>query len=256
MTTAFGDILREWRTIRRFSQLQLSLEAEISARHVSFLESGRAQPSRSMVIKLAEALEMPKETANHAMHAAGFAPVFPQLPLDADALSPVRSAVSLMLANHDPLPGVAIDRHWDIIDANRAAMDLFSELGVTGAGNMIDALVAASESNVIENWEETALLALARMRAEIVHLGGDRTLERFANQIANHPRLADIDASAVNYGQAVISSVFNLSGGQLSLFTTLAQFGTVQDVVASDIRIELMFPADKETTEYFQSKLN
>ncbi len=255
MTTAFGDILREWRTIRRFSQLQLSLEAEISARHVSFLESGRARPSRAMVIKLAEALEMPKESANHAMHAAGFAPVFPQLPLDADALTPVRSAVTLMLANHDPLPGVAIDRHWDIIDANRAAIAFFAALGVAGAGNMMDALIAAAESDVIENWEETALLALARMRAEIVHLGGDRTLERYAAQVANHPRLADIDANAVNYGQAVISSVFNLSGRRLSLFTTIAQFGTVQDVVASDIRVELMFPADAETTKYFQTKM-
>ena len=256
MTTAFGDILREWRGMRRFSQLELSLQAEISARHVSFLESGRAKPSRAMVVKLADALQMPKETANKAMHAAGFAPVFPQLPVEDAALEPVRTAVSLMLANHDPLPGVAIDRSWDIIGANNAALSLFGAIGITGVGNMMDALVAAAESDAIVNWEETALLALARLRAEIIQYGGDHRLERYASQIANHPRLAEADLDTVDFGQAVIPTVFNLGGRTLSLFSTIAHFGTVQEVAASDIRIEMMFPADAQSREYFNQQAN
>jgi|GEM_PF-4728437 len=102
MTATFGDIIREWRAVRRFSQLHLSLEANTSARHLSFLESGRANPSRAMVLKLAEALAMPKGVANQALSAAGFANTFPSLPMNADALSPVRDAIALMLANHDP----------------------------------------------------------------------------------------------------------------------------------------------------------
>ena len=256
MTTAFGDIIKEWRGLRRFSQLQLSLEADISARHMSFLESGRAQPSRSMVLRLADALNMPKEIANQAMNAAGFAAIFPQLPLDDDALSPVREAVSLMLSNHEPLPAVAIDRHWDIIDQNPTTAMFFNALGVTGATNMIDALGAAGETDMIENWEEIALLALTRLRSEIIQHGGDRVLENYAAMIANHPRLAGFDNNAVNYNQAVIPMIIRLAERRLSLFTTIAQFGTVQDVTASDIRIEMMFPADKETQAFFMQAAN
>ena len=251
MSTAFGDIIREWRGLRRFSQLQLSLEADISARHMSFLESGRAQPSRSMVVRLAEALNMPKEIANQAMHAAGFAPIFPQLPLDDGALSPVREAVALMLSNHEPLPAVAIDRHWDSLEQNGTATMFYNALGVAGAGNMLDALGAAGETDLIENWEETALLALARLRTEIVQYGGDRVLENYAGKIANHPRLAEFDNSAVNYNQAVIPMAINLSGRRLSLFSTISHFGAVQDVAASDIRVEMMFPADEDTRRFF-----
>lgn len=252
MSTAFGDIIREWRAIRRFSQLDLSLEATTSARHVSFLESGRAQPSRSMVLKLSDALKMPKEIVNQAMNAAGFASVFPTLPADDQSLDAVHSAIKLMLSNHEPFPGVAINRHWDITNANASAISLFEKLGVAGAGNMIDALEAAGESDIIENWEETTLLAMARLRSEIFQCGGDRTLERLVSKLSRHPRLANPDAIAIDYSQAVIPSIFNLSEYRLSLFSTIAQFGTVQDVATSDVRIELMFPADEASRAYFQ----
>lgn len=254
MSGTFGDILREWRGIRRYSQLDLSLEAATSARHVSFLESGRAKPSKNMVLKLSDALGMPKSIANQALNAAGFTAAFPQLPADAAALAPVHSAIRLMLENHNPLPGIAMDRHWDIIDANPAAMTLFGALEITGAGNMIDALGAIADSDIIENWEETALLAIARLRTEIAHLGGDRILERYVAKLAAHPRLQSFDVSKVDFSQAVIPSVFNIGGRRLSLFTTLAQFGAVQDVVACDIRVELMFPSDEATRGFFEGK--
>lgn len=242
--------------MRRYSQLDLSLAAEISSRHVSFLESGRAKPSREMVIKLADALQMPKDTANIALQSAGFAPVFPQLELSDEALAPLRLAISNMIANHAPLPAIAIDRHWDVLEANAAAESMFAALGVDGAANMIDALIAAGESNLIENWEETALLALARLRSEIAQLGGDRTLERYAAQIIGHPRLQHADTESVNFQQAIIPTAFNLGGVRLSMFSTIAAFSTVQDVAASDIRVELMFPADDATRVYFERLMN
>ncbi len=190
------------------------------------------------------------------MHAAGFTPVFPQLDKDAADLEPVHEAVAHMLASHDPYPAVAIDRHWDVLSANTAALTLFAAFGLNGAANMIDALCAAGESNVIENWEETAILALARVRAEIVQLGGDRILERYAAQLSEHPRLAKADVSDVDFSQAVIPSVFNISDKRLSLFSTIAGFSTVQDVSTSDIRVEMMFPTDEVTKLFFENQLH
>jgi len=256
MTSMFGDLLKEWRAIRRFSQLQLSLEADISARHLSFLESGRAQPSRAMVIKLANALNMPKDTANNAMQIAGFAPVFPKLEEDAADLAPMYEAITHMLATHDPFPAFAIDRYWGVVNANTSASALFAATGVAGATNMIDAICAAGESDVIDNWEETAILALARLRAEIAQLGGDRILERYAAQIADHPRLANADLGDIDFAQAVIPSVFNLNGCKLPVFSTIAVFGTVQDVNVSDLRVEMMFPVDEATKRYFEQQVN
>ena len=251
--TAFGDIIREWRGIRRFSQLQLAVEADISSRHVSFLESGRSKPSKSMVLKIADALHMPKQSANQALGAAGFAPAFPQLPPDDEALAPIRDAVSMMLQNHEPFPAFALDRHWDVIAMNPAAVQLFVKGGVNGATNAIDAMIAVAEGDAWVNWEEAAYLMLMRLRTEIVQFGGDHVLQRYADQLASHPRLANADIENINFNQAVIPSIFQVGDQRLSLFSTIAQFGSVQEVASADIRIELMFPTDAATREYFQS---
>lgn len=252
MPSPIGEIIREWRALRRFSQLDLSLEAQTSARHLSFIESGRARPSREMVLRLADALAMPKATANRALAAAGFAPVFPQLAANAAELAPVRAAIETMLRNHEPFPAVAIDQDWTIMSANDAAIALFSALDLGGAGNMLEALLQAGDGDAIENWEETALLALQRVRAEIAALGGGEKLEALADALAHHKRLAGADLAGVNLNQAVIPTHFRLNGERLSMFSTIAQFGTVQDVGASELRIEMMFPADETTRRYFE----
>ncbi len=253
MNVGIGEIIREWRTLRRFSQLDLSLEAETSARHLSFVESGRANPSRAMVLRLASALQMPRDVANDALRAAGFAPAYPQLAADAPDLAPVRSAVATMLANHDPYPAIAVDRHWDITAANGGAIRLFGALGLAGQTNMIAALIAASHGNMIENWEETALLALSRARAELIHLGGDERLKTLTAQLAAVPRLAHGDHSTIDLTQAVIPTVFRIGAARVSMFATIAQFGTVQDVSACDIRVEMMFPNDEVSRDWFRS---
>lgn len=251
MTNRFGEMIREWRSIRRYSQLDLALTAALSSRHLSFLESGRAAPSRDMVLRLADALQMPKAVANQALNAAGFVAIYPALPLAAPALEPVRRAIDIMLANHEPFPAIAIDRGWNVVNVNDAAARLFAAIGArAGDANMIEILLGLAETDVIENWPETAVLSLARLRAEIAHLGGDARLEALARRLADHPRLAD--APALDYDQPVIPTTFRLGGARLSVFSTIAQFGSVQDVFASELRIEHMFPADEATRAFFE----
>lgn len=251
MTRSFGDVLRDWRGLRRMSQLDLALAAEVSARHLSFLESGRAEPSRAMTLRLAAALDLPKAAANEALKAAGFAAAYPALPMQAPELAPVRRAISMTLASHHPFPAIAINRTWDILEANEAARRLFAALGA--GPNMIEFLIFLGALDIVENWEETALLALMRIRAEIAHLGGDERLSDYAARLAAHPRLKKADASAVNLEQAVIPTVFRFGDNRLSVFSTIALFGSVQDVAASEIRIELMYPADEATAAFFRS---
>lgn len=254
MTMQFGAFLRDWRQMRRLSQLDLALAAGVSSRHLSFLESGKAAPSRGMILRLAAALDMPKPAANDALKAAGYAAAFPSLPHHSPDLEPVRQAISLMLERHAPYPGVALDRYWNVIDANEAAISLISTAGPVA--NMIDLLIAIADTGIVENWEEAALLSLARLRAEIAHLGGDEKLQGCAARLAEHPRLAAADISSVNFNQAVIPTKLRLGDDRLSLFSTIAQFGSVQEVNASEIRIELMFPADQETATFFEKAEN
>ena len=251
----FGAQLRHWRGIRRHSQLSLSLLAEISARHLSFLESGRAKPSRDMVLRLAEALEMPKEAANQALSAAGFAPAFPALDADAPALAPVRRAVDMMLERHNPYPAIAIDRQWNVRGANMAAMHLFAHAPPppNGSLNLVDSLIASAGLDLVANWAEVARMTIARLRSEIIALGGDAALSDRAAALETALERHGGPDDGVDYSRAVIPTVFTLAGQTLTLFSTIASFSTVQDVVASDIRVELMFPEDDATKEYFDA---
>jgi|GEM_PF-6613584 len=135
-------------------------------------------------------------------------------------------------------------------------MALFAEVGAAQTTNLVGALIEAADADAIENWEEIALLTLARLRAEITQLGGDDVLEVLVSRLAAHKRITEADISTIDFGQAVIPSIFNIAGNRLSLFTTLAQFGTVQDVAASEIRVELMFPTDETTRRYFNQRKN
>jgi transcriptional regulator with XRE-family HTH domain len=251
MNRTFGDVLRDWRGVRRMSQLDLALAAEVSARHVSFLESGRAEPSRAMTLRLAAALDMPKAAANEALKAAGFAAVYPVLSPQAPDLAPVRRAISMTLSSHHPFPGIAINRTWDILEANDMARQLFAALGA--GPNMVEFLLFLGDLEVVENWEETAFLALLRLRSEIAHLGGDQRLSDYAARLAAHPRLRNADLAGIDLDQAVIPTIFRFGDKRLSVFSTIAMFGSVQDVAASEIRIELMYPADDPTAAFFRS---
>lgn len=248
---AFGTMLREWRGIRRYSQLQLAMEADMSARHLSFLESGRANPSKTMVLRLSRALEMPRTITNQALHQAGFAPVYPEAGADASLLAPVHKATEIMLKSHDPLPGVAVDRHWNIVAINRAGGLLTSLVPQGTKPNMVEMLIAAAAGDWIENWEEVAILSLIRLRSEISALGGDEALSALAGRLAATGRLRAHDIADMKLDQAVIPTILRIGGNRLSLFSTIAQFGSVQEIRGAELRIELMFALDAATQNWF-----
>lgn len=243
--------MKDWRKLRRFSQLDLSLEAEMSARHLSFLESGRSNPSRAMVLRLSEALQLPRPAANQALHAAGFAPAYPSLSDDAPELAPVNQAIATMIAHHDPFPGYAIDRHWNIVNSNRGAEMLLALASPGGPANLVDILINSASLDLVENWEEVAILSLSRLRTEILELGGDDQLSALASRLSAHERVRKADMASINLNQAVIPTIFRVGENRLSLFSAIAQFGSVQDIRAGETRIELMFPMDDETVQFF-----
>lgn len=252
MTSEFGSILKDWRKVRRFSQLDLSLEAEMSTRHLSFLESGRSNPSREMVMRLSDALQLPRPAANQALNAAGFAPVYPSLPDNAPELAPVHQAIDTMLDHHDPYPGVAVDRHWNVVKSNQGAQMLLALASADGTANMMDILMNSAGLDLIENWDEVAMLSLTRLRTEILELGGDEKLSALMQRLASHERVKSIDMSAINLNQAVIPTILKFGETRLSLFSTIAQFGSVQDTRAGETKIEMMFPMDQETVQFFE----
>ncbi|VAW12375.1 hypothetical protein MNBD_ALPHA09-115 [hydrothermal vent metagenome] len=244
--------MRGWRKTRRFSQLSLALHCDISPRHLSFLESGRAKPSREMVLRLADCLEMPKPEINRTLLSAGFAPLYKSRPEDHADLAPVRQAIAALLENHLPFPGLALDRRWSITNANEAALKLLGEAGFGGHTNLLEALTdQAPENSAIINWEETVGLLLTRARAEMSSGGDDPILAGLVRDLETHfSRYAagmDIDRT-----QAIIPTRFEIGGRTLSLFSTIAQFGTIQDLALDDLKVELMFPLDDVTKRYFQ----
>jgi transcriptional regulator with XRE-family HTH domain len=244
----FPDTLRRWRTARRMSQLDLALASDISTRHLSFLETGRARPSRDMVLKLGEALLAPRAAQNELLRAAGFAPLFPATPLDDDALGPFRVVLSEMMARHDPWPAMLCDRHWTIRDANASARRLLAPLhGEAGEMNIIRMLTQAPLARtLIANWPEVIHEMAARIRLEALEAGYDPVLNAL---------LDDLDRAVAGLGprpstshrQPLAPVILQSGEGRLSFLSTVAHFGTSEDITIRDLRLELLFPADDAT---------
>jgi transcriptional regulator with XRE-family HTH domain len=250
-----GDHLREWRQRRRMSQLGLACEADISTRHLSFLETGRAQPSRDMLLHLAERLDVPLRERNVLLVAAGYAPVFRERSLDDPALAPARAAVDQVLSGHEPYPALAIDRHWNLVAANRAITPLLAGVTRTLLQPPINVLRLALHPNGLAprtaNLAEWRRHLLARLRRQ-VELTAEpklvellRELEAYPTPRRNGPppRESELEAS--------VAVPFRLHVGErvLSFFSTVTVFGTPLDIALSELAIEAFFPADAETAE-------
>jgi len=247
--TAFGTELRAQRQRRRMSQLDLALEAGVSARHVSFLETGRARPSRGMVLTLADKLSLPRPQRNRCLQAAGFAPVHSHLPLSTDALAPIRAAMRWTLSRHDPYPGFALDRDWTVVEVNRSATRMLDGLGITMGDNLIEAAFADG-AGPFENAPELARGTCLRLRTEAADQGGNPRLEALADRLeAEFPQ-----PDAPDPLPPFIPAVIRLGGMRLSFITTLAQFGTAEDIALADLRIELMYPADETTRKILEGQ--
>jgi transcriptional regulator with XRE-family HTH domain len=243
----FSISLKTWRAERRYSQLDLALEAKISARHLSFLETGRARPSRDMVMRLGEALELPLEARNKMLTQAGFAARYAARDWDDDAMVPIRRAVFRQLQGHMPYPGLAVDRLWTVREANPAALALFGAFGVQVGGSLLDMLLLEALPQVIENWPEVAHHTALRLRTESAAQGG---IPEFTAAIQH------LTAAAANYtipSMPVVPTVLRLGGNRLSMFATISQFGTPEDLLLDYMKIELYYPMDDETDQIFES---
>jgi transcriptional regulator with XRE-family HTH domain len=250
-----GDHLREWRQRRRLSQLDLALEAEISTKHLSFLETGRSQPSRDMVLKLAEQLAIPLRERNVLLVAAGYAPVFPERPLADPAMQPARKAVDLVLKGHEPYPAIAIDRHWTLVAHNAAIPPLLSSADPSLLRPPVNVLRLSLHPKGlaprIENLAEWRAHLLARLRQQI-DVTADSVLTMLFDELAAYPAPNGARSRTnVNdeYGGVVVPLRFATDAGTLSLFSTTTIFGTPVDVTLSELAIESFFPADAATAD-------
>ena len=256
--TGFPRLLRDWRQKRRLSQLDLALSSGVSQRHVSFLESGRAQPSRNMILQLSETLDVPLRERNAWLNAAGFAPLFKARPLDDPQMNQVMGAVRMMLNAHEPFPAVALDRAWNIRLSNSAFDGLAAMLGdvwdrVGGEQRNLIRLFFHPQGirPMVTNWAAVGPLIWRRAEREAEAVGGQEMKSVLADLAAHQD--ADILWSAAGADLVPILP-FNIEAGgvHLSMFAIVATFGTAQDVTADELRIETLYPADAETEALFR----
>ncbi len=240
----FGAVLKEWRQIRRMSQMDLAMAAGVSARHLSFLETGRARPSRGMVLRLCEEMQVPGGGRNHLLTAAGMAPAYERREREDAELAPLREAVGYMLDKHAPYPAMALDRHWRLEAVNAPAGLLLGAVGLSIGGSLLQALTGnAALRQALENLEEVEQHMLSRLRTELAHFGRDPVLEAAVQTLQARVREPGGTLSAV------IPARYRLQGRVLSFFSTIAQFGSTGDLAMSELKVELMFPADAETRQ-------
>ena len=260
----FGPMLRAWRRRRGASQLALALQSGVSQRHVSFLESGRARPSREMVVQLTSALDVPLRQRNTMLLAAGFAPVYRESGLGAPELAPVRQAIERMLKQQEPYPAVVVDRLWNLLQANDAAnaFTLFLFEGpppAPPAGKSPNLLRWLLDPRALRpklaNWEEVARHLVSTTYAEILADGGEPRALAFIEEVMSFP---DVPASfrKLRFEERpspVLTLDYVVGGKSLSVFTTIATLGTPQDVTLQEVRIECFFPADERSDALFRS---
>lgn len=256
MSRTVGDMLRDWRQRRRMSQLLLASEAEISTRHLSFVESGRAQPSREMVMHLAERLDVPLRARNALLVAAGYAPLYRERQLSDPQLDAARAAIDLVLKGHEPYPAVAIDRHWTIVAANNALAPLLTAAKPALLEAPVNALRLSMHpdgiASQIANWHAWRAHLLSRLQRQ-VDVSADPTLAALYDELAAYPTPPDAepadDSPASPLEQIAVPLRLRTEIGVLSFFSTTTVFGTPVDVTLSELAIEAFFPADPQTAE-------
>lgn len=250
----FGELLRYWRRERKWSQLELALGADVSARHVSFVETGRSQPSREMVLRLAEVLDVPLRERNPLLAAAGFAPLYREADLSAPELAAARKSLEFLLERHDPYPAVVVDRLWNVQLQNRSALAFVSSLlDATSLTPPFNAMTTLFEPDglrpYITNWHEVATGLIQRMHREVIAAPSDPQLRELldgmlaADGVPDDWRLADLAAEV-----PVVLPIHFVKGPlELSLFSALTTLGTARDITLHELRLETFFPLDDAT---------
>jgi transcriptional regulator with XRE-family HTH domain len=251
---AIGTLLQYWRKTRNLSQLALANEAAVSPRHVCFLETGRAKPSREMVLHLADALSVPLRERNALLTAAGFAPVYRESSLDAPQLASVRAAIDAILEKQEPFPAVVMNRSWDIVKTNTAASRFFGLLlgGRTppDAGNVLRLMFHPDGLRpCVTNWEAVALSLVQRLHREAVGGVLDEGARRLLAEILDYPDVP-ADWRTLDLGTALLPVLpvsFQHGGLRFDFFSAVTVLGTPQDITLQELRIESFFPANAAT---------
>ncbi|HTT76703.1 MAG TPA: helix-turn-helix transcriptional regulator [Candidatus Binataceae bacterium] len=263
-----GPLLRRWREARRLSQLELALEAEVSSRHISFLETGRAEPSREMLLTLANVLDVPLREQNFMLLAAGFAPIYGETGLDDPRMGRVRTAVEIILKNNEPRSAYAHDRHWNIVMANQAFIKFLTIiLGRPPAGLESLQVAAAPRLNVLRlvfdpgavrkvivNWETIAKALLNEAYRRLAWARDDVMRDLIA-EILSYPgvperwREPDLDAPR----ELILPTELSLGGTTVRMFSTITTLATPNDVTLQDLHIEAFYPADAATEKLLSS---
>jgi transcriptional regulator with XRE-family HTH domain len=246
-----GELLRAWRRRRSLSQLELALEADVSSRHVSFLETGRARPSREMVLHLAEHLEVPLRDRNGLLLAAGYAPVYAQRELETPEMEPVRQALDRFLRAHEPFPAVVVDRHYDLVSSNDAVALLTDGVAPSllepPANALRITLHPEGMAPRIANLGQWSAHLLQRLRRQAA-VTGDPELERLYDELSSYPGVST-DA-APDDGAEIVLPLRLRDGdgeGELSFFSTISTFGTAVDITLAELAIEAFYPANART---------
>ena len=244
-----GSLLRDWRQRRRLSQLDLALEAGVSARHLSFVETGRSRPSREMVLHLAEALNVPLRERNQMLFAAGYAPHYGEHGLDDPEMQPVREALQRVLDAHEPFPAVVVDRAWEMVLAN-SAVPLMLE-GV--APSLLEPPVNVLRLSLHPEGMAPRILNLAEWRAHLLErlhrqvvATGDADLVTLYDEVSSYPGPRAAPSSGLA-GQVAVPLRLRVGDAELAFISTVATFGTAVDITVAELAIESFFPADEAT---------
>ena len=258
--TPFGRLLKEWRNRRGLSQLDLAIAVRTTQRHLSFIESGRAAPSRDMVLRLAAAMDIPLRQQNALLLAAGYAPVWRERDLSASDLTMVNIALDYMLAQHEPYPAFIVDRRWNLLRANRGAglltEFLLGPMPTEPAAEPVNLAISLMSSEglrpFLRNWEDVAHYFLRGIQADAQADGAPETLALLNRLLA----LPDVAALAERPPPAdtqapVLPMLFQQRDISLGMFTTIATLGTPRDVTLQEVRIECFFPTDETTAHLF-----
>jgi transcriptional regulator with XRE-family HTH domain len=263
MKSGFGSILSEWRAVRRLSQLDLALVAGISQRHISFVESGRAKPSRDMIFKLADGLDLPLRARNALFLTAGFAPVYPERRLDLSEMKAARGALELILKHQEPYPAIVMDANWNIVMRNEAAsrilaycvgVDTLRALFPDGVINFMEMMFAPDGlKQHILNWKYWRAALLRRLRREAAG-NANSPSEVLRRKFDSDPLPPGGDVSHHDDSfDPMLALELRVGDTSLRLFTTFTTFGTPQDVSLQELRIDMSFPVDDATRRFLDA---
>lgn len=254
LETAFGRMMRDWRAARRFSQLELALRADVSARHLSYVETGKAQPSRDLVEQLAEALEMPLRHRNSLLLAAGYAPQYRESELAAPDMALIRRAIDVTLERHEPFPAFTINRYWDLLQANPGMVRLLDAVRPGGPGhdNIVRQVFDPEAMRpFIENWDEVAGDLMRHLHHEAAQNPADQRIRGLLDEALawsdGPPRWRRAEAAPP---LPVMTTVFRAGERRLTFFSTVTRFEGASDATVEDLRIETMHPVDAETRAF------